>query len=347
MENTVIWRHIVKGNKNIRFKHLLFLLGILLLAGSQYRYFRNCFLGPQKITDQELIKLKSASEIDRDYITFTSSKAVDTGFSQVSVSKRSKTETTTGKYALAKVGDEKAILVETKPENNLNNPIFTGSITGISTDIQAQVIDKILTEAPDLKERILPVMIDTGDYNAAAYFLLPALLGGLGYCGWKIFSAQSKIQNPRQHSLYKSLGDADNADIKVNSIDREFRNTYNLEAMAENTTYTTPSWFMYASRYNLQLTELDKLMWIYAKVTQHSVNFIPTGKSHEIVLHDRSGQIQIVKLPERLISSSIETILNNAPWAVVGYTDEIVELWNKHREDFYAAVEERKKEAKG
>jgi hypothetical protein len=347
MESTVIWRHIAKSNKNIRFKHLLWLLGILVLAGWQYRYFRNCFLGPQKITAQELIKLKSASELDRDYVTFTSTTAVDTGFSQVSVSKKSNTETTTEKYALAKVGDEKAILIETKPENDLKNLTFTGSVAEISTDIQTKIIDKILEEAPSLKERMLPVMLETSDYRTAAYFLLPALLGGLGYCGWRIFSAQSKITNPRLHPLYKSLGDASNADIKVNSIDQEFRRTYNLEAMEENTTYVTPSWFMHSSKYNLQLTELDKLMWIYAKVTQHSVNFIPTGKSHEIVMHDRSGQVQIVKLKENDLSSSMDSIVTNAPWAMVGYADEVVELWNKNRDDFYGVVEERKKEIKG
>ncbi len=347
MENTVIWRHIVKSNKNIRFKHLLWLLGVLALAGWQYRYIRNCFLGPQKIEAQELIKLKSAGQLDRDYVTFTSTTAVDTGFNKVSVSKRSNTETTTDKYALAKVGDEKAILIETKPETDLKNLTFTGSISEIPEDIQTKIIDKILAEAPSLKERMLPVMLETSDYNTAAYFLVPGFLVGLGYCGWRIFSAQSQIKNPRQHPVYKSLGDASNADIKVNSIDREFHNTYNLEAMEENTTYITPSWFMYASKYNLQLTELDKLMWVYAKVTQHSVNFIPTGKSHEMVMHDRSGQMQVVKMKESDISSSIDSVITNAPWAAVGYTDEIVELWNKNREDFYEAVEERKIAAKG
>jgi hypothetical protein len=344
MENTIVWRQINKFNKNLRWTNLLWLAAMLTIAGFQYRYLRNCFLGPQKIEAQELVKITDPSNLDRDFVTFTSEKAIDTGFNKVSVSKRSKTETTEHKYAIAVVGKEKALLVEAQPNDDLKNPTFTGGLSTISADIQTNVVDKLLAEEPVLQGRILPAILETGDYRTWSYIFLPVLLGGLGFCGWNIYRAKVRRDDPRKHPIYNSLAQHGDADATANSIDREFRAKYDLPELVTGTPYLMPSWLLFASKYNLQVTEFDKLMWVYQKVTSHSVNFIPTGKTHEIVMKDQSGREQIMKMPESHITKTLEMIISHAPWAVVGFSDDLAALWNNHREDFYEAVEERKRE---
>jgi hypothetical protein len=87
-------------------------------------------------------------------------------------------------------------------------------------------------------------------------------------------------------------------------------------------------------------------MWVYKKVTSHSVNFIPTGKSYELALHDKLGRERTIKLSEGEVNDTIVKIAGHAPWAVVGFDPEIKTMWDKQRDEFYAMVEQRKRSQK-
>jgi hypothetical protein len=344
MENTIIWRQIQKFNHSLKWHNLIGIALLLAISSLQYRYLRNCLLGPQKIDAEQLLKIKDIEQIDRDFVTFTSSKAMDTGFREFSVSNRSNTKTTTGKYGLAFVSNRKALLIETHPDNDFKNPTFTGGLSAISTNIQTNIVDPLVKEAPILKERILPFALSTDDYRSGSYILVPLLLGGLGICGWNIYRAKIRADNPRKHPVYNDLARYGDADSLANSIDREIRNQYNLDLLKVNTFYLTPAWLLFPSTYKLQITKLDQLMWVYKKVTSHSVNFIPTGKSYEIAIHDRFGQERTIKLSEQLVNETILEIARYAPWAIIGFDPEFKTMWDGQRDDFYAIVEQRKKD---
>jgi hypothetical protein len=344
MESTIVWRQIQKFNNSLRWHNLIGITLLIGLGALQYRYLRNCFLGPQKIESAELLKITDPSQLDRDFVTFTSEKAFDTGFQKVSKSRSS--ETTTNKYVVALVGGEKALLVEAQPSDNLDKPTFTGGLSTISYDVQTKIVDPLLQEAPTMKARMLPMLLETGDYRTWSYALVPLLLGGIGICSWNIYQAKARSEDPRKHPVYKSLSRYGEADLMATNIDRELRTHYNIEELKTETTYITPAWLIHPQTYGLHVIQLDKLMWVYKKVTSHSVNFIPTGKSYELLMHDSLGREHTIKMSENLVHDTIEQINRYAPWAVVGFTDEIKSLWDKQRDDFNTLVEERKKETK-
>ncbi len=344
MEATLIWRQINKFNQNLQLHNLI---GLALLIGFgclQYRYLRNCVLGPQKIDAEQLVKISDPSQIDRDYVTFTSRKAIDTGFQKVS--KRRSSETTTNKYVLAVVNDEKALLVEAQPDDNLQQPTFTGTLSTIPTDVQTQIVDPLLKEAPTMQSRILPTILETGDYRFGAYFLFPFLAIGIGICSWNVYQARIRTRDPRKHPLYTSLARYGEADTIATQIDRELRTYHNIETLKSGDTYLTPAWLIHPQTYGSHVIQLERLMWVYKKVTSHSVNFIPTGKSYELLMHDNFGTEHTIKMSDRQLDETIEQINTQAPWAVVGFSDELKALWDKQRDDFYAVVEERKQESK-
>ncbi len=342
MESTIVWRQIQKFNNSLRWHNLIGLALLIAFGAFQYRYLRNCFLGPQKIDSAQLLKITDPSQIDRDFVTYTSEKAFDTGFQKVSKSRSS--ETTTNKYAVAIVGGEKALLVEAQPSDDLKNPTFTGGLATISNDVQTKIVDPLLQEAPSMKARMLPMILETGDYRMWSYFFVPFLLGGIGICGWNVYQAGVRTKDPRKHPVYKTLARYGEADLMATNLDRELRTHHNVEDLQPNNTYITPNWLVHPQTYGLYALQLDRLMWVYKKVTSHSVNFIPTGKSYELLMHDNFGQEHTIKMSEQQVHDTIERINGHAPWAVVGFTDEIKGLWDKQRDEFYSLVEDRKKE---
>lgn len=342
MESTIVWRQIHKLNQKLRL-HNLIGLGLTLGFGYlQYPYLRNCYLGPQKIDAAQLLKIKDPSEVDREFITFTADKAMDTGFKKVSKSRSSETET--NQYVIALIGGEKVLLVEDEIGHNLEQATFTGTLSTIDSSVQTKIVEPLLQEAPLLKSKLLPFILETGSYESGAYFLVPLLLCGSAIFGWNLYKAKIRNQEPRKHPLYQALAKYGDADTIASNIDREIQTEYNIERLANNTVYVTPSWLLYTQTYGVQLTNLDQLMWVYKKVTSHSVNFIPTGKSYEIAICDKSGKEQKIKLAESLVDKTIEDILNHAPWAIAGFNDEIKALWDKSREEFYEIVEGRKQQ---
>jgi hypothetical protein len=74
------------------------------------------------------------------------------------------------------------------------------------------------------------------------------------------------------------------------------------------------------------------------------MKFIPTGKSHEISLHDRLGQEQTIKSSEKQVNEIIIEIAGYAPWAIVGFDPEVKVMWDDRRDDFYQLVAQRQQE---
>lgn len=345
MEPTIVWQQIRRCNQNLRLHNLVGLVLLNALGWSQFRYLRNCFLSPQTIDFAQLLQVTDPSKLDRDFVTFTSTKALDTGYQKVSKSSRSGTETTTNKYAIALVVSEKALLVAAEPDDNLQKPTFTGTLATIDSDVQSKIVDPLMQEQSALKGRLLPVMLETGDYRFWAYFLMPLLLIGGGILSWNLYQAQLRSKDPRKHPLYKLLARHGDGDTIATEIDRELRTYHNAEQLTPTVTYITPNWRVHPDTYGVQATQLDRLMWIYKKVTKHSVNFIPTGKSYQLFTHDNFGREQSIKMSEQQIDDTLGQVNRHAPWAVVGFSDEIKSLWDKQRDEFYKLVAERKQES--
>jgi DnaJ-class molecular chaperone len=341
MKGTIIWQRIQKSNKKLWWHNLIGIALLLGLGCSQYRYLYNCFLGAQKINTEQLLNLKHADRIDREFVTFTSSKIIDTGIAKVIINQKTNVETVDSKYAVAMLDRGRAILVKTYPQDDLQKFTLTGKLLKTPVDIQEEVTDRLLETRPNLKDKILPVMLESMNYKSSLDGLLFILASGLGLCSWNLFKSKIRTNNPRKHPMYRSLTRYGDGDLLACNIDHEIKDRYNSQELAGNTLFITPSWLLFTQTYNLQIVKLDRLMWAFKKVTNHSINFIPTGKTYTIVLYDRFGKERNFSMSETEVGFTIQKIRRYAPWAVVGYTPESRKMWDWRRKEFYAMVEQR------
>ena len=83
---------------------------------------------------------------------------------------------------------------------------------------------------------------------------------------------------------------------------------------------------------------------MYKKVTQHSINFIPTGKSFAALLYDRYGYSTEIQGSETKVVSLMTHIIQQCPWTIAGFSQDLEKLWQSRKGAFGAAVDERRKE---
>jgi len=103
-------------------------------------------------------------------------------------------------------------------------------------------------------------------------------------------------------------------------------------------------WLFKPSILSLTCFYVPDLVWVYRKVTTHSVNFIPVGQSSEAVLYDRYGFSSTTQARKRKVESLMTHIIQQCPWIVAGFSKDLENLWKSQRREFVAAVDERRKE---
>ena len=88
---------------------------------------------------------------------------------------------------------------------------------------------------------------------------------------------------------------------------------------------------------------LSEVLWIYKKVTQHSTNGVPTGKTYEAKLADRLGKEHNIPGKEPAVDAVLANVQARAPWGRAGFDEQVKALWKGGAEKMAAVVDERKK----
>ena len=112
---------------------------------------------------------------------------------------------------------------------------------------------------------------------------------------------------------------------------------------------STPSgakhWLLHKSFFHFTTMHLNEIVWLHQKVTEHSVNFIPTGESFAIVIYGANGRTLEVDAGRRSgqkISSFADALQTRIPWVAFGYSSELKNLYKKSRRDFAETVRARR-----
>jgi len=93
--------------------------------------------------------------------------------------------------------------------------------------------------------------------------------------------------------------------------------------------------------FRFDVLRLQDLLWAYKKVTKHSINFIPTGKTYQAILTCHGGTAAMSGREKR-VDEILAFAQQRVPWAVLGYTAEIAALFKNNAPEFARSVEERR-----
>ena len=323
----------------------LVIAGAIGLLAANQRYLTNYFAGSYAIPRAELFGAPSADDLPRYWVTAKPDRVMDTGVDIITVRKKrgvERSRSVTGHYYVGQIGD-RLMLIKSPSEQDLNGATLDGALVAPSSDLIDRLVDD--SKQPGLRQRFLPLMLDTSDFT----FDAALLLWGAGIASalaalWALMAgrrAASPAGHPALQSLMKtpgmSLADASHsieAEVKARQV-----------VKLKQGVQLTSGFAVQSAALKFKVRPLAELLWAYPVVTKKKLYYvIPAGKSHSLVLNypDKS---ETYSGSEAQTRAAMEHLVKAVPWALFGYSDDFVKAYKKERAKLAAFVAGRRAEA--
>lgn len=310
---------------------------LLLITFSQKRYISNFVMGPFELGPSELDSIRDVAQAPRYFARVTGSKAIETGIQQITIRKRGGVETgrsvSAAYYALV-VGD-RLLLAKTSggPPKTVE-----GELAPVPADLDRQLFDTADMQA--IRKRFYPFYVDGESFRYPGYWAIAGVLV-FGFLFFKkAVPAWRHLQDPATHRVLERVAAwGDPIGVAVEA-EREHRAP---RYKGGEGWVVTDNYLLRSTFFTFDVLRLADLLWAYKKVTKHSVNFIPTGKTYEAVLACYGGSAT-VKGAEKTVDQVLGFAAQRTPWAIFGFTKELETLFARKTQDFGMAVEKRKRE---
>lgn len=309
---------------------------IALFLFMQKRYIQNFIDGPYNLSAADLDRISDVSQTPQYFVRISGSKAIDTGIQKFAVHTRNGVETdrsVSAKYYALVMG-EKFLIYEGEytPET---------TVEGALAEMPAEVSNHLFSsrEMLEIRSQFYPFYINTKPFHSIGYFVitvlvcLGAVLAYIGIPAWRYW------RNPALHPLIKRISRWGNPTLVASAAERQFSSP---RFKAGGWT-VTKEFLIKSTFFTFDIFRLTDLLWAYKTITKRSVNFIPTGKSYAAILIFYDGTVEI-KGSEIAADRSLSLAAESAPWAVFGFSEEILDYFNKSTPDFCATIEARKQE---
>jgi len=335
MWENFIGRQIRRANTRLLLANLITLAIVALIVFGNWRYLNNWFRGTVAITPAEVAALKSAKDLDRNFVKLDVGEIVPSGFQEVE-QENGKTTSVKADYLVTWIAG-RALVLKTKP--NSTNTHLEGALVEMPIDVSAALRQDL---PADKQYVLLPFMLDTVDYRDDGYWMLGIFIPIIALCVWNLMKWSQRSSNFAAHPIVQKMGGEAAVIQYGQQLDTEMSGGGEKFGAAT----LTANWVVVPFFFGAHLARLDDLAWVYKKVTKHSVNFVPTGKTYEAVLWSRAGVMTSVTGKEAQVDKLLATIANRTPWVVGGFSAELDAAWKKDRAGFVAAVDQRRTNAR-
>ena len=330
---------IQRCNRNLLVANLCLsgaVLVALLLSGKYYYNF--CF-GPFQITEQTLTSLRNADQASHRFVVIPIENAIDYSVEEFET-RRNGRERAVATYYSVMFGD-KLLLVKAPPGHDEQQ--FSGYLENMSVYHRGQreVLDRFVAHDPGSRGAYLPVMLDATDVRTPGWIGLAIGLPLFVLSAWNTKKALTRKSNPSAHPILISLEKYGSPVTITAAIDREINAGISRPT---SSVFISPSWFLNARFFTLDAKPLAELVWVYKKVTKHSVNFIPTGKTYITVVWDRRRKSMEVSTgrSEQKTHRILEDLGARAPWLLIGYSEDLSRDWTTDASGVISAVDQRR-----
>src|SRR5215471_4957367 len=332
-----------RTNRNLLIVNILLLAAVIVLISADARYYLNFFLGCQKIEPAELIALTSPAQRTRTFVTVSGSKSAKTGYQDIENSVQKSTgrvisTTVKDEYVLLKVGD-RVLMVKADP--GAEKLEYSGELVNTEERIQQDLIQTLSARNPELGKMILPFTLNAADYREQGYWVLGVSVPMLLLAGWNILKGFRRLSEPQTTRVWGHLaavGDPQQLSLQIETEEHQPHAMYGKLHM-------TQSWLLRRNLFSTWVSPVEDLAWAYKKVTKHSVNFIPTGKTYALILVGRHRQRIEAQMREKEVNALVGTLAARVPWAIYGFNLELNRIWQKDPAGFVAAVDSRRQSA--
>jgi len=327
-----------RANRNLLLVNGGILAVLILIVAANYRYCANFVLGSQSISSAELAALTSQDQRWRNFVSVSGTKSASTGYrDEVNHMDGGRVVSTEIKdeYIFLRVG-EKILLVKAVPDKEKLE--YSGELVATSDQVKEDLLRPLAAEDADLARAVLPFTLNAVDYRSNGYIMLMIGLPILALALWNCLKAMRRISEIQTSPVWKNLAVYGNAEQLSQQIEAELQpamiRKYGKLQIAQQ-------WLVRRKTFSTWVSPVADLVWIYKKVTKHSVNFIPTGKTYSVVLLGRHRQRIEEQMKEKAVNEMVADLTARVPWALFGFTQDLENAWRKDPNGVIAAVDAR------
>ncbi len=326
MRDGFVLKQIQKYNRRLLIITAI-LICLAVTSGNElikYRY--NLQKGPFEITVRQLNRIQTVDSLRKYYVTVKGQKLYR-------ISKNHD-------FYLLELGHSFLMIKGKLDEDSLE---FSGELKDLSDDYRKK-LNKALNimsgEGQNPKMLIYPVFLEEGRLQTRRntdYWLFVLLLALIIR---NVIVVLKRNSDPTLHPSCKYLSKFGSAETIIDNIDNEM---IKAEAAFEKfSPLVTDSWIINKRFLKLQFIALSDVVWVYQKVTSHRYNFLPVGKTYELIIYTKDQEVHELRAQNGLMGEeAIERIGSNAPWAFTGYSEKLQMMWKEKRSDLIQIVQER------
>ena len=327
-----------RANRNMLLVNGGILAVIILVIAGNYRYCANFVLGCQSISSAELAAITSPEQRWRNFVSVSGTKSVNTEYRDVVNHMEGSRVVSTeikDEYILLRAGD-RILLVKAAPGKEKLE--YSGELVPTTDRVKDDLLRPLAAEDADLARTILPFTLNAADYRSSGYTMLIIGLPLLALALWNCLKAMRRISEIQLSPVWKHLAVYGNAEQLSQQIEAELQTgmirKYGKLQIAQQ-------WMVRRKTFSTWVSPVGDLVWIYKKVTKHSVNFIPTGKTYSVVLVGRHRQRIEEQMKEKAADEMLADLTARVPWAIFGFDQNLDRAWRKDPQSVIAAVDAR------
>jgi len=332
-----------RANRNLLVVNGTIAVVAVLILTVNFRYCANFVRGCEPISSGELISLQSPDQRWRNFVAVNGDKVAKAGYRDV------ERRTENGRVVSSEVKDEyiflqlgdKILLVKAPPgEARL---AYSGQLIPTNESVQTDFLRPFAAREPELGAMVLPFTLDAVDYRDEGYLIFLVVMPLLALAIWNILKAvrrSSEVQSSPAWKAVSAFGDVNQLSAQIESelIAGGPRKFGKLQM--------TPQWIVRRKLFSTWVSPVADLVWIYKKVTKHSVNFIPTGKTYSVILVGRHKQRTEEQMKEKMVNELLVELANRVPFALFGFDKNLEQAWRKNPQSVIASVDARIQQAK-
>ena len=315
---------------------LVLIIGVLL-ATSDRRYVANFMGGPYALTRSDLDSIRDVEMTPRYYARVSGDKVLDTGLRQYRVHTQNGVETSreeSGAYRAIMMGN-RFLVVRTA---DAESPVAVGKLIPVSDELDRQLFDS--KEMQSLRSNFYSFYLDTDSFRRPGYVVIAVGIVFLLLFVWQVLPAWRAWRNPEHHPLAKRIATwGDPVGVAV-AAEQEWEHALLRPGGGWR---FGKQYLIKSSFFSVQVLRFRDVLWSYKKITKRSVNFIPVGKSYEAIVHCHGGTATISG-NEKRVHEILGFVQQQAPWSILGWSQQLADTFNKRVGDFAGSVEQRRQQ---
>lgn len=341
-ESSTIQKAVKRADLNVIITAAVAILLMAILIVFSIKPLYNYFAGPFEVTVEELISYQGPEDTMRTNVIAHPEIALDTSFYYYEIQEDGSEKILYSYYAL--LFEERLLLAKYPGASQgdiLDPEPVTGTIVNLTDEENAEVLQLLASEYPNLKEAFLPYLLDITLTSSSVWAAIAGIIALAGIAIWSLVTLIRRSANPIKHPLAQDISRFGDWQQSAQQIDSQMAEPHETHGRFF---HLTRDWLVYQNKNSFYAIPYSDLVWQYMfQVTYRSFGIV-TGKQYSLMVCDCHGKTKPLPYGKdgEAVLDLTKKLQVHAPWAYTGYSAEMETSWNREREQMIATVEARK-----